>query len=171
MDNANIEIERRFLPAHDGWRAVAGTPRLIRQGYLSVDKACTIRVRIIGNRAWLTLKGYLSDVSRSEFEYEIPPADAETMMRTLCPFCLEKHRYEVHEQGHVFEIDEYCGDNAPLVVVELELADENAGYPRPDWLGAEITAHGRYTNAYLSTRPYSVWTAEERAAPADGQGA
>lgn len=154
---SGIEIERRFLLKNDAWKAVAGAPCLMSQGYLSVEKERIIRLRIIGNRAWLTLKGYISDVSRSEFEYEIPVTDAQTMMETMCPFRLEKHRYEVNYQGFVFEIDEYFGDNAPLIVAELELPAEDTPFPRPDWLGEEITSDGRFTNAYLSKHPYSQW--------------
>ena len=154
---SGIEIERRFLLKNDAWKAVAGAPCLMSQGYLSVEKERIIRLRIIGNRAWLTLKGYISDVSRSEFEYEIPVADAQTMMDTMCPFRLEKHRYEVNYQGFVFEIDEYFGDNAPLIVAELELPAEDTPFPRPDWLGEESTSDGRFTNAYLSKHPYSQW--------------
>lgn len=154
---SGIEIERRFLLKNDAWKAVAGAPCLMSQGYLSVEKERIIRLRIIGNRAWLTLKGYISDVSRSEFEYEIPVADAQIMMDTMCPFRLEKHRYEVNYQGFVFEIDEYFGDNAPLIVAELELPAEDTPFPHPDWLGEEITSDGRFTNAYLSKHPYSQW--------------
>lgn len=88
---ANIEIERRFLLANDNWRQYAGEAQLLQQGYISVEKECTIRVRIIGENAWLTLKGYISDISRSEYEYPIPLADAQHMMATLCPFVLEKN--------------------------------------------------------------------------------
>ncbi len=158
---SNIEIERRFLLADNSWKTLAGAPRLMSQGYLSVEKERTIRVRIVGNRAWLTLKGYISDVSRSEFEYEIPLTDAQTMLATMCPFRLEKNRYEIKHEGFLFEIDEYFGDNAPLVVAELELPSEHTVFPRPSWLGEEITANGRYTNAYLSKHPYSVWGTEE----------
>ena len=150
---SGIEIERRFLLKNDAWKAVAGAPCLMSQGYLSVEKERIIRLRIIGNRAWLTLKGYISDVSRSEFEYEIPVADAQIMMDTMCPFRLEKHRYEVNYQGFVFEIDEYFGDNAPLIVAELELPAEDTPFPHPDWLGEEITSDGRFTKAYLSKHP------------------
>lgn len=152
-----IEIERRFLLKNDSWRAGAGEPETMRQGYLSVEKERTIRVRIIGKRAWLTLKGYISDVARSEFEYEIPLPHAEAMMQTMCPFRLEKRRYKVDYQGFVFEIDEYFGDNAPLIVAELELPGEDAVFAKPAWLGEEITANGKFTNAYLSKHPYSEW--------------
>ena len=153
----SIEIERRFLLKNDSWRTQAGAPKVLQQGYFTVEKECAIRVRIVGDDAWLTFKGYISDVSRSEFEYEIPVADAQTMMDTMCPFRLEKHRYEVSYQGFVFEIDEYFGDNAPLIVAELELPAEDTPFPRPDWLGEEITSDGRFTNAYLSKHPYSQW--------------
>lgn len=152
-----IEIERRFLLKNDSWREEAGEPQMMRQGYLSVDKECTIRVRIIGRKAWLTLKGYISDTTRSEFEYEIPLAHAEQMMQTMCPFKLEKYRYTIDYHGFTFEIDEYFGDNAPLVVAELELPSENTPFEQPGWLGEEITSNGRFTNAYLSKHPYSQW--------------
>lgn len=152
-----IEIERRFLPADDSWRETASAPVEMRQGYLSVEKERTIRVRITGGRAWLTLKGYISDLSRSEFEYEIPTAHAETILDTMCPFVLEKRRYEAVYGGFVYEIDEYCGSNAPLVVAELELPSEDAPFAKPGWLGREITADGRFTNAYLSRHPFSQW--------------
>lgn len=152
-----IEIERRFLLKNDSWRALAGEPEIMRQGYLSVEKERTIRVRIIGNRAWLTLKGYISDVARSEFEYEIPLPHAEAMMQTMCPFKLEKRRYKINYQGFLFEIDEYFGENAPLIVAELELPDEDAAFAKPEWLGEEITCNGKFTNAHLSKHPYSEW--------------
>lgn len=154
---SQIEIERRFLLKNDAWRAAVRETLILQQGYLSVEKERTIRVRIIGNRSWLTLKGYISDVTRSEFEYEIPFADAQTMMASMCPFRVEKHRHLVDFQGFVFEIDEFFGENAPLVVCELELANEQADYPKPDWLGEEITSDSRFTNAYLSKHPYSSW--------------
>ncbi|MCF7522188.1 CYTH domain-containing protein [Neisseria sp. ZJ106] len=152
-----IEIERRFLLKNDGWRQTASAPQRLQQGYLSVEKERTIRVRIIDDKAWLTLKGYISDVSRSEFEYEIPAAHARIMMDTMCPFKMEKNRYRVDFGGFVFEIDEYFGDNAPLMVAEIELPAEDTEFPRPDWLGEEITADGKFTNAYLSKHPYSTW--------------
>ena len=157
-----VEIERRFLLENDGWRKEAGEPQTLRQGYISVEKERTVRVRIVGNRAWLTLKGYISDVSRSEFEYEIPLAHAEQMMAQMCPFKMEKHRYRIDYRGFVFEIDEYFGDNAPLVVAEIELPAEDTPFERPQWLGREITSEGRFTNAYLSRHPYSAWPEAER---------
>lgn len=155
----SIEIERRFLLKNDSWRAAASAPQTLKQGYLSVEKERTIRVRIVGGQAWLTIKGYISDVSRSEFEYEIPLAHAEAMM-AMSPFKMEKLRYKVAHGGFTFEIDEYSGDNAPLIVAEIELPAEDTPFARPDWLGGEITSDGRFTNAYLSKHPYNTWPQE-----------
>ncbi|WP_308028216.1 CYTH domain-containing protein [Neisseria bergeri] len=152
-----VEIERRFLIENNKWHQYADEPLLLRQGYLSVEKERTVRVRIAGKRAWLTLKGYISELSRSEFEYEIPLADAEKMMETMCPFKMEKRRYPVRWNGSLFEVDVFLGENAPLVVAEIELPAENADFDRPDWLGREITADGMFTNAYLSKHPFSSW--------------
>ena len=153
----NIEIERRFLLCNDSWRKSVCETLLLQQGYLSVEKDRTIRVRISGNRAWLTLKGHLSAISRHEFEYEIPLSDAQTMLASMCPFKVEKQRHIVDYQGFTFEIDEFFGENAPLILCELELLSETAEYPRPDWLGEEITSDGRFSNAYLSKHPFSTW--------------
>ena len=153
-----VEIERRFLLADDSWREAAGEPLVLQQGYLSVEKERTIRVRIIGSQAWLTLKGYISDMTRSEFEYAIPLAHAQAMMADMCPFKMEKNRYRVEFEGFVYEIDEYFGDNAPLIVAEIELPSEDTEFPKPSWLGQEITSDGKFTNAYLSKHPYSSWT-------------
>ena len=153
-----VEIERRFLLADDSWREAAGEPLVLQQGYLSVEKERTIRVRIIGSQAWLTLKGYISDMTRSEFEYEIPLAHAQAMMADMCPFKMEKYRYRVEFEGFVYEIDEYFDDNAPLIVAEIELPSEDTEFPKPAWLGKEITSDGKFTNAYLSKHPYSSWT-------------
>lgn len=154
---STIEIERRFLLKNDGWRQHIRSTQTLHQGYLSVEKERTIRVRIVGNRAWLTIKGYISDLRRSEYEYEIPCGHAQEMIQTLCPFAVEKQRHHVEIDGFLFEIDEFAGANAPLVIAELELPDEEADYPRPDWLGEEITSDGRFTNAYLSRLPYGQW--------------
>ena len=126
-----VEIERRFLLADDSWREAASEPLVLQQGYLSVEKERTIRVRIIGSQAWLTLKGYISDMTRSEFEYEIPLAHAQAMMADMCPFKMEKYRYRVEFKGFVYEIDEYFGDNAPLIVAEIELPSEDTEFPKP----------------------------------------
>lgn len=154
---STIEIERRFLLKNDDWRVLASEAELLQQGYISVEKECTIRVRIVNEQAWLTLKGYISDTTRSEFEYPIPLADAQHMMATLCPFKVEKKRYRVDFEGFCYEIDEFFGENAPLILAELELPTENTDFPKPNWLGEEITSDGRFTNAYLSKNPFGSW--------------
>ena len=118
--------------AQSGKRAAGVATGLFERG-----KRAHHRVRIIGSQAWLTLKGYISDMTRSEFEYEIPLAHAQAMMADMCPFKMEKYRYHVEFEGFVYEIDEYFGDNAPLIVVEIELPSEDTEFPKPSWLGKE----------------------------------
>lgn len=151
-----VEIERRFKVNGDAWRGLAPAERY-RQGYLSVDKERTVRVRVVGERAWLTLKGQISNVSRHEFEYEIPLADAQTIMDSMCPMVVDKLRHRIELDGFVWEVDEFFGDNAGLVLAEIELPSEDTPFSHPDWLGEEVTHDGRYTNAYLSKNPYTRW--------------
>ena len=153
----SIEIERRFLLKNNDWQNEISQSIKMQQGYMSVEKECTIRVRIIDNHAWITIKGFISNISRHEFEYPIPVKDAQTMLKELCAFSIQKTRHIIHKGDYTFEIDEYEGENAPLVIAELELKDETEDYPPPNWLGEEITADGRYSNAYLSRHHYSLW--------------
>ncbi|PXX46202.1 CYTH domain-containing protein [Aquitalea magnusonii] len=152
-----LEIERRFVIANDGWRGLAAGVQY-RQGYLSVEKERTVRVRIVGDQAWLTLKGNISDISRHEFEYAIPLADAQTIMDAMCPMVVDKLRHRIEFGGYVWEVDEFFGENAGLVLAEIELPAEDTPFAKPDWVGAEVTTDGRYTNAYLSKKPYTSWT-------------
>lgn len=151
-----LEIERRFLIANENWRGLV-EGEWLKQGYLSVEKERTVRVRIKGDEAWLTLKSHISDVSRHEFEYPIPLADAQTILSAMCPMLVEKKRYRIALEGLVWEVDEFFGQNAGLIVAEVELADEAQPYTRPDWLGAEVTHDPRYTNAHLSRHPWPTW--------------
>jgi adenylate cyclase len=153
------EIERKFLVTGDSWRAGARDV-LYRQGYLSAgaDAGCTVRARIAGERAWLTVKGRASEGARDEYEYLIPVADAEEMLERLCVGGLiEKHRYRVAYAGHTWEVDEFTGENAPLVVAEVELDRIDAEVSLPPWVGDEVTYDPRYTNAALARHPYSRW--------------
>ncbi|BEV72770.1 MULTISPECIES: CYTH domain-containing protein [unclassified Paludibacterium] len=154
-----MEIERRFLVTGDAWREL-GEPVVYRQGYLSVDPARTVRVRVVGKQAWLTLKAKVTDTSRHEFEYEIPLADALTMLDTMCPMLIDKRRTRVMHGGMLWEVDEFDGANAGLILAEIELPDEQTPFERPDWLGAEVTADGRFTNAWLSDHPYCQWASQ-----------
>jgi len=151
----SIEIERKFLVHGTDWRQ--GVPVRLCQGYLNRDKARTVRVRIAGNRAYLTIKGLAQGASRPEFEYEIPLQDGEALL-TLCDRPpLEKNRYTVEHAGATWEIDEFLGANAGLVVAEIELKDERQGFQRPGWLSAEVTEDPRYFNSNLIATPYETW--------------
>ncbi|MGC0152881.1 CYTH domain-containing protein [Chromobacterium vaccinii] len=151
-----LEIERRFVVSGDGWRGLAPAVQY-RQGYLSVEKERTVRVRVVGELAWLTLKGHISNVSRHEFEYAIPLADAQTIMDAMCPMVVDKLRHRIEHQGFVWEVDEFFGENAGLVLAEIELPAEGTPFAKPQWIGEEVTEDGRYTNAYLSKKPYRSW--------------
>ena len=151
------EIERKFLVAGNGWRTGA-TSKRVRQGYLSVDPLRIVRVRTSGNEAYLTIKGEQHGMARTEFEYVIPLADAEHMLDRLCAKPLiEKIRYLVPHNGLTWEVDEFFGDNAGLIVAEIELADANQVITLPDWVGQEVTQDDRYYNAQLVQQPYNVW--------------
>lgn len=170
-----IEIERKFLLAGDGWRALVRRSERMAQGYLVGARAlrdgtakASVRVRCAGEQAWLNIKAARLGVERAEYEVPLPPADAEEMLATLCDGVLEKVRHHVTVDGMLFEIDEFLGDNAGLVVAEIELPTVDAAYPRPVWLGREVSALARYYNVNLIAHPYARWTQAEREA-ADGE--
>jgi adenylate cyclase len=151
------EIERKFLVRSDAWRP-AGTAQRYRQGYLRTAGPATVRVRVAGEHGYLTIKGPTVGATRSEFEYSIPLADAEALLDTLCDRPqIEKLRWRVPAGAHTWEIDEFLGENAGLVVAEIELAAEDDPFERPAWLGAEVTADPRYRNSELARRPYRTW--------------
>lgn len=151
------EIERKFLVSGDGWRGSA-PGRRIRQGYLSVDPARTVRVRTAGERAWLTVKGAMTGLSRPEFDYAIPLADARQMLDTLCHQPLiDKTRYKIRHGDHLWEVDEFHGANDGLVIAEVELDSETEYFARPPWLGAEVSDDPRYFNVNLFRHPYRDW--------------
>ena len=151
------EIERKFLVRDDRWRMGAtGTP--YRQGFLSTEPERTVRVRVAGDRGWLTVKGVTVGARRAEYEYEIPVEDAHRMLETLClrPL-IEKVRYTLRSGRHTWEIDVFEGDNLGLVVAEVELENEDEAFERPAWLGDEVTDDPRYFNASLVAHPYKDW--------------
>lgn len=149
------EIERKFLVRGEGWRQAA--PREIRQGYLNRDKQRTVRVRIAGERAYLTVKGMAKGLARPEFEYEIPLADAEQMLSLCDGPLLEKRRHVLKHADTTWEVDEFLGENAGLIVAEVELEDEHQSFERPDWLHTEVTDDPRYLNSNLSVHPFNRW--------------
>jgi len=164
-----IEIERKFLVTSDAWRGQVTRELRMVQGYLvgaalvtSGASKSSVRVRIGGDKAWLNIKSSALGVERQEFEYEIPRTDADRMIETLCGGVVDKVRHYVPVEGHEFEVDEFLGANAGLFVAELELDRVDAAYPKPSWLGAEVT-HARYYNLNLIDHPYAQWTAAEKA--------
>lgn len=154
-----VEIERKFLVTSDAWRTLGSAVR-IRQGYLCIDADRTVRVRTLGERARLTVKGRpaAGQLARSEYEYDVPVADANEMLDSLClrPL-LEKTRTTITAGILHWEVDEFSGDNAGLVVAEVELADAHQTIVLPDWIGEEVTHDARYLNANLITHPYARW--------------
>ena len=153
----HTEIERKFLVRDDRWKAL-GVPILFRQGYLAADRQRVVRVRLEGDRAILTIKGETHGLTRSEFNYPIPRADAEVMLDTLAlkPL-ITKWRTVIKHAGHCWEVDEFLGDNAGLVVAEIELSHEEEPFEKPDWIGEEVTSDPRYGNASLIRHPYTAW--------------
>lgn len=152
-----VEIERKFLLAGDGWRAL-GQPVLLRQGYLSSQRERVVRVRIEGGQAMLTIKGQSVGASRGEWEYPIPLHDAAELLDTLCEQPLiEKYRTRVTLGAHVWEVDEFLGANQGLVVAEIELQSEDETFDKPEWVGQEVTDDARYFNSSLIRNPYTRW--------------
>jgi adenylate cyclase len=151
------EIERKYRVNGDTWRA-SGEAVRITQGYLSQDPERTVRVRIAGERAWLTIKGRNQGITRSEYEYEVPLADARKLLELCLPGVIDKTRHRVSHAGHVWEVDVFHGENAGLVVAEVELADEADTPELPPWVGAEVSGDPRYFNSCLASVPYSKWT-------------
>lgn len=152
------EVERKFLVGGDGWREAATRRVPYRQGYLSTTGRSAVRVRLAGEKAFFTIKSAVPGVERSEFEYPIPVDDAREMLDSLCEGTLiEKTRHFVEHGGRTWEVDEFEGDNAGLVVAEIELADADDAFERPEWLGEEVSGDKRYYNAALARHPFSAW--------------
>jgi adenylate cyclase len=161
-----VEIERKFLVDGDAWRSGVRRRELFRQGYLAGSAACSVRVRVAGDRAWLGLKGRVQGATRLEYEYEIPLHEGNEILDALCAEGrLEKWRHWVPYAGHEWEVDEFLGANAGLVVAELELDDEAEAFARPSWLGAEVTHDIRYFNSHLASRPWTQWRDAREPAP------
>ena len=152
------EIERKYLVRDDSWREHVHRQVRYRQGYLANTGQCSVRVRVGGDTAYMNIKGSTVGASRLEFEYPVPLADAETMLRELClrPI-IEKTRYLVRHADGEWEIDVFEGDNAGLVVAEIELEHETQAVTLPDWAGQEVTGDIRYYNSSLVATPYKQW--------------
>lgn len=155
------EIERKFL-VHPDWPRPAQGTRLV-QGYLSRGGPVSIRIRASADRAWLTVKGPTSGISRAEFEYEIPREDAEHMLALSQTPPIDKTRYRIPHGRHVIEVDVFAGENSGLVVAEVELESEAVVLDKPNWLGTEVSDDPRYRNSALAEHPLSTWSAADRA--------
>ncbi len=153
------EIEHKFLIRDDRWRQQIERSIRMRQGYLSSDARCSVRVRIADGCGFLNLKSGTLGIQRSEYEYPIPLIEAEEILDTLCEKpLLEKTRHLVHVGGHLWEIDEFAGDNAGLIVAEIELNDPNEPFVRPEWVGEDVSQDIRYYNSQLARHPYTTWS-------------
>jgi adenylate cyclase len=154
-----VEIERKFLVVSDVWR---DGPRGVRmaQGYLSREPERTVRVRLAGEKGFLTIKGSVSGISRAEFDYEIPADEALELLAMCPPPLIEKIRHERWHEGHCWEVDEFLGDNAGLVVAEIELDAAAAEFALPEWVGREVSDDPRYFNSQLAAKPWPSWKDE-----------
>lgn len=154
-----IEIERKFLVKNESFKAAAFAQHHIAQGYLSSVPERTVRVRIKGNKGFLTIKGNSNKtgMSRFEWEKEIPIAEAKALLLLCEEGVIEKTRFEIKSGNHTFEVDEFYGKNEGLIVAEIELNAETDSFDKPEWLGNEVTGDIRYYNAYLSKIPFQKW--------------
>ena len=164
-----IEIERKFLVRNEAWKPQAHRTVRMAQGYLndlaavaSGTQQCSMRVRIAGDEAFLNIKSREPGPQRQEFDYPIPVADAEALLKLASGGLIDKIRHYVTHAGHLWEIDEFLGDNAGLVVAEIELDAVDEAFAKPDWIGSEVTELQRYYNLALAERPYSAWREDER---------
>ena len=152
------EIERKFLVAHQAWRESVNTIHVYRQGYLSYNSERTVRVRATEVTGYLTIKGITEGLTRDEFEYEIPLADALALLQLCERPAVEKKRYIVPNGAHVWEVDVFEGVNEGLVVAEIELGSEDEAFDKPNWLGNEVSGDRKYSNSALSLHPFKDWS-------------
>ena len=152
-----LEIERKFLVRSTVFKSL-GTKHYIHQGFLSTDKERVVRIRIMDDKAFITIKGKTIEATRSEFEYPVPVEDARFMLEKLClKPTIEKYRYRVLFEGFTWEIDEFLGENEGLIIAEVELGHPGQEFKLPEWIGEEVTSDPRYYNANLVKNPYKSW--------------
>jgi len=151
------EIERKYLVINSSFKNLSKGV-LYRQGYLSTDTRTTVRIRTVGEKAYITIKGADRGISRLEYEYSIPVKDANEMLNKLCKKpIIEKYRYEFEYEGHTWVVDEFKGENEGLIVAEIELESEEEEFVKPDFIGSEVTQDYRYRNSNLVDNPYKKW--------------
>jgi adenylate cyclase len=155
----SLEIERKFLVKNDAFKKVSFQQKIIKQGYLNSDKNRTVRIRISDHQGFITVKGVsnASGATRFEWEKEIDVTEATEMLSLCETTIIDKNRFLVESGKHIFEIDEFYGDNQGLIIAEIELNSENETFEKPTWLGAEVTGNAKYYNSYLSKFPFSTW--------------
>lgn len=155
----HTEIERKFLVVNDAYKAASFKKERIVQGFLSSVPERTVRIRIIGESGFITVKGIgnVAGTTRFEWEKEISLPEAERLLSICEPGRIEKLRYFVRAGEHVYEIDDFTGENQGLVMAEIELQEENEGFEKPDWLGEEVTGQVQYYNSYLAKNPFRNW--------------
>lgn len=155
----SVEIERKFLVKNDGFKKESIKEKRITQGYLSSVPERTVRVRIKGEKGFMTIKGIgnESGATRFEWEKEISVNDTNDLLKLCEPGIIDKTRYNVMHGDHTFEVDEFYGENEGLTVAEVELSSEEEKFEKPDWLGKEVTGDVRYFNSMLMKNPYSSW--------------
>lgn len=153
----NQEIERKFLIKDNSWQENANQGVSIKQAYLHSDSQLTSRIRTKGIKAFITIKGKTTGISRAEFEYEIPYEDALYLFKMCKNASIEKTRYEVKIENHVWEIDVFEGENEGLIVAEIELNSEDEVFEKPSWLGKEVSFENKYFNACLAENPFKNW--------------
>ena len=154
-----IEIERKFLVRSESFKKEAFAQNRIAQGYLSSVPERTVRVRIKENKGFLTIKGASNEMglSRFEWEKEIPVEEVAALLKLCEKGVIDKTRFEVKKGNHIFEVDEFHGENEGLIIAEVELKSENEPFEKPNWLGKEVTNDSRYYNSYLSKNPFTNW--------------
>lgn len=153
-----VEIERKFLVKGE-FKSKSFKSYPIRQGYLTLSDLNVVRVRVRGDKGFITIKSAAEEghLTRSEWEYEIPVLDAEEMLKLCEDAIVDKTRYLVKVGSHIFEIDEFYGNNEGLLLAEVELESEDESFERPDWIGEEVTGNIRYYNSFLSIHPFKEW--------------
>lgn len=151
-----VETERKFLVSGDAWRSL-GEPVSYAQGYLARGGGVTVRIRIAGEKAFLTVKGPVEGISRPEFEYPVPVEDAREMLKLCKDPVIEKTRTRIPHASHVWEVDEFGGQNRGLIIAEVELSSPDEEVTLPPWIDAEVTGDPRYFNSNLAVHPYRDW--------------
>ncbi|MDG1040348.1 MAG: CYTH domain-containing protein [Polaribacter sp.] len=154
-----LEIERKFLVKNNSFKEVAFSKKYIQQGFLNSDKERTVRVRIIEENAFLTIKGKSNKAGtvRFEWEKEISLKEAKDLMLLTEKTTIEKYRYFVKSENHIYEVDVFLGENSGLIIAEIELTNEHEKFIKPNWLGEEVTGDVKYYNSALSNFPYKLW--------------